>query len=97
MSKPNGLAFEVSEAVALREELYKVQEAVRALASRMHPVLEAQILRPQTESQTAEERAWEQVAVLEARQEMAFAAARTEMRQHLERTVGMMMSPRSWE
>lgn len=85
MSQSNGLTFSnVSEVVRIREELYKVQEAVRALADQLHPLLQAQF--------EAHNAAWEQVAVMEAKQELAFAAARQEMRAHLNRTVDLMMA-----
>lgn len=90
MPEGNGLTFSnVSEIVMIREELYKVQEAVKALADKLHPILQAQF--------EAHNAAWDHAAVMEARQELEFAQARAEMRQHLDRTVGMMMSPRSWE
>lgn len=90
MSQANGLTFSnVSEVVQIREELYKVQEAVKALADKLHPILQAQF--------DAHNAAWDHAAVMEARQELEFANARAELRQHLDRTVGMMMAPRSWE
>ena len=90
MSQSNGLTFSnVSKAVMLREELYKVQEAVKALADKMHPLLQAQL--------DAHNAAWAAAEEAEARQEAQFVAARQEMQSYLNRALEQMTTPRAWE